>query len=331
MRFRRAGPLAGDDQFPRLWNHRTLHPALVRGLGLVAMGLPFLCAGMYILAIGLGFVARPEGESDGPTSVIVAFGVSFAIAGLGLIVEGALDVVRRARLRARHRRHPREPWLADHDWREGVIAARRGESPVRLVMAAAVWIAVTLTAYKWLQRDDVESRVTLGLVAFLLAMVALLVYSVVRIVARLKYGRPWIEVDSLPTFPGETLSGWLYCRVDLSRFERFELALRCVEERRLSYESASERTITTACYQLALFEDVVSGTQAEDGALPFAFAVPADASGSRLNTRYALYWELDVIGATDGIDFAHRFLVPIYARESDSSRSGRALHTASCS
>ena len=314
MRFRRVAPLDRDDEFPRLLDHKTLHPVLVRGLWLSALGLPFLCGGAYILAIGTGLVDRTEAKSDGPNSVIVAFGFAFAVAGLGLIVEGALDALRRARLRARERKYRGDPWLADHDWNGGVITASRRDSPVRLVMAAAIWVAVTLTAYKWLQRDGVDSMQTLGLGVILLAMAALLVYSLVLAAGRLKYGRPWIEVDSPPTCPGETLSGRLHCRIGLSRFRRFELALRCVEERRLSYEVGNKRTVTTACYQLALLEVVVSGTEVEAGALPFSFEVPPTAMGSRLNARLALYWELEVTGVRDGVDFKKRFLVPIYGR-----------------
>jgi hypothetical protein len=47
-------------------------------------------------------------------------------------------------------------------------------------------------------------------------------------------------------------------------------------------------------------------------AIRVTFSVPADVPATDLSSYACRYWDVDVEAGTDGVDYAARFLVPVY-------------------
>jgi hypothetical protein len=224
------------------------------------------------------------------------------------------------RLRAAH---PAEPWRWDYVWDERGITddyARYNAATsiaaiavlgVFAVAASGFSIAALLSGHRSLQLFAVPFVV----VALLLDYAVLRgLFDVARLIAgRLKYGRGVASFDRFPFRRGETLRLHVRAPRALPRHAVVTATLRCVQER-LAPVGTLQRQPRIECFELyrdvapAEVVDAASGARA----IRVTFSVPADVPATDFSSYPCRYWEVDVEASTDGVDYAARFVVPVY-------------------
>jgi hypothetical protein len=291
--------------------------------GTTIHGWPAVFVGILVMAVGLGLAAvvteviapgavRAQGM---PRWILALVGVLFAGAGASAAVRGILSVRRMARLRRLRAAHPGEPWRWDHVWNER--AARDDTAGrARHFFVVAMFLFVFLTPFHWIGFFGPRSALPFAIVAVLFDAigVGLLVAAGYFVARRVKYGTGVALFGSFPFRRGSALELQVEAPGALPQHAVPTATLRCVQERYVTSGTGDDRSITVQCFEVyrdaAPAELVAAG--AGRRALRVRFAIPPDVPTSDLASRPCRYWEVDVEATTDGVDYATRFLVPVY-------------------
>ena len=274
---------------------------------LIAFGLPFLVAGAFIGAVGLGYF--PVGPSDAPRAIIGSMGVVFFGSGLLVSGQGVAGLFRRRRADRLMRERPHEHWNADHRWNREGERERPFASAVHGLLGIGFFALFLLPFNWWAMQEPGIVTAIVGL--FDLLLVGMVGYWLYMIGRALKYGAAWIRYDRFPFFLGDRLDVRLGCRGRLNGFEKVTVVLRFI---RVKFER-SGKSNQPVCYQHWAETLEFEGralTHATD--LPVSFQLPAGDYGTWLSESPPAYWEIEMKGEAPGIDFGARFLVPVYAR-----------------
>lgn len=286
----------------------------VHGWGAALAGLPFLFVGSFIAAAGFGWVPVDPAKIHAPRWMVACAGGAFALAGSFLLAHGLGGVLRRSRLEAEAATHPGEPWRGDHDWEPGYGQARGGARPLSLIPGAMLALMFLGVFHGWAFQLDGPLMVKGMVLLFDAFFIFLALRGLRRLAMRWKYGTPWIELEEFPVRPGARASGWVRCDRDLSNLDLVSITLRHITERYEVRGQGKNRSISVVCYETWSSSQELRGVDAERGALPFSFELPVDAPTSAISSRPASFWDLEVRGRAEGVDFEQRFLVPVYAR-----------------
>ena len=117
------------------------------------------------------------------------------------------------------------------------------------------------------------------------------------------------------------LTGRVVCARGFGALDRVTIVLRWVEERydKVPRSGGKDKTVIRCrgpASDVWLIEDVAAALGADErsgsGEIPIAFLVPEDAEETRASERPARFWDLEVRGEARGVDFVHRFVVPVY-------------------
>jgi hypothetical protein len=283
----------------------------------IIFGLPFLAAGVA-LALLPREAFRPDDGGDLPPWLPWCLALLFSGAGLFLGGKGVLAVIERSRLKARRERHPQEPWRADHPWDPAGASYSPGASlPGQL--AALAFMTFLLAPFNYFTfyepREDMPLWARALVVLFDVVLALVLVGIALTVVHQAKYGRARLVFQSFPFFLGDALSARLGTSRPIGHFKKLTFTLRCIEERTETRRSGNKTTIRTVCDQLWADEVALEGGAAREGhEVPVRFDLPEGDYGTRLSKAPARYWELAVAADTPGLDFAAKFLVPVYSR-----------------
>ena len=157
-----------------------------------------------------------------------------------------------------------------------------------------------------------------------LVVVLVIGLAIRRVLMRWRYGSPRIVFDRVPVRPGQTLKARVVTR-GLGKADRLRVTLRYVvevlEERKTSKGRAKRMIV---CKEREAYEQVVADVAAHlggDGTLPVEFAIPEPAPACELHRRPAQFWDLEVRGEMRGVDFVHRFAVPVYGVQDAGGRA----------
>jgi uncharacterized membrane protein len=90
-----------------LRNHQGRSATTIHGWPSVLFGMPFFGVGVGALVV---WRVAPE-QVEGPTPLLLWFGVVFGLVGFSLILHGLKGLRRRARVAERKHAHPNEPWM----------------------------------------------------------------------------------------------------------------------------------------------------------------------------------------------------------------------------
>ncbi len=268
------------------------------------------------------------------TALVVAavwignFRLLIAAAPIAVVAVSGLVIrqVRRARLASRVRElraaHPAEPWRWDHAWNErGAHDDDTAREAWHLILwgiglgafatAFALFGLTTLVGTDGGRRLFALPFVAIGLLDI---MAFRLLVDGARLMARqLRHGRGAATFDSFPFRRGEVLRLNVETPASLPRHVVATATLRCVQERYVTTSTAEDSTMLR-CF--VVYQDAATATVVDrgDGArmLRVTFTIPSDVPTTDLASRPCRYWEVDVEAATDGVDYAARFLVPVY-------------------
>jgi len=339
--------LEAPDQPPRTPPRVDAGPRLIEGLVGMAVGAVALWFGPQLLFGGLrgwpllrSFVPEglvPPGWPGSPTpieDVFPGFSATFsAVAGFLILTGGYTATVAAAELvrtvRHAHRRlrdgETGPPWRADHAWDPAGAADETGGEARSFVLRAGRYGALAVLVWVaggYLERGTrVDSRMSTLVGAAICAYGAYFgAKALGRGLRRWKYGASTLRFSRFPFFLGESLDGRLHVARPLVGCSELVVTLRCIEER---YEeqgggdNASEKTVCYEVYSSAATLDL--SRRRESAGLVVNFLLPDLDLPTTLASRPPRYWQVDVRGEAPGIDFAARFLVPVYARPAGAS------------
>ena len=178
--------------------------------------------------------------------------------------------------------------------------------------AMGVWVALTArgvgAVFMWFM---------VGIGALCVLIYALV--FVKKVIGAVRYGAPRVVYETIPVRPGEMLAGRVLCPRGFGALEKVTITLRFVEEKyedvpRVGKKPKSVVRVYGTTSDVWVIEDVRGALGAGGGAgvLPVSFVVPGDARETCARERPARFWDLEVRGEARGVDFLHRFLVPVY-------------------
>ena len=287
----------------------------VLGFGVVLLGVCVVC-----VLIWQGVI---EGEANAPLWVIGVVGVVFGVGGLLLAAYGISDLRDRARRTRELLTHPSETWRGDHDWSRALAGRGMPSRDSGRWWVHALGLALLLSMgviSNWIA--TIESGNGIGgwftlMMAVIMDLIVLLVLglAVRRLLMRWRYGSPRIVFDRVPVRPGETLKARVVTR-GLGRVDRLVVTLRYVVEvyvkSKTSDGKTKEEVVCKEHYHERWETDDVGAHLSGDGVLPVEFEIPGSAEPCVLRERPARFWDLEVRGEVRGVDFVHRFTVPVY-------------------
>jgi len=199
----------------------------------------------------------------------------------------------------RLRRHPDDPWTADHKWDP------RGAKPVRrpgLRPSGCIWMLLPWAICMTLAWAPTVMLVMLG-VAFLAWLWSRVLASGAR--------RAFAAFVRFPYHPGEPVEVHFGMEPGAATFLRARYVLRRVEEFEASWFAGGPQRGSTYAAECLLPEGVLPGPESD---VRLLFDVPAGAGGTSLSAPLPSYWELLVVGETTKGWFDETFLVPVYER-----------------
>jgi hypothetical protein len=276
----------------------------------VCFGLVFVAAGCGIVAIGLFASAA---RMHAPREIIEIVGLIFAIAGASVSVNGALDIRRKRAAAQRAAAMPGEPWWWDYPWRPDGVGSDTSRQ-VAQTFGMALFFVLFLTPFHWVGIAQRVWPFAIGALLFDLVVVGLLVRGVRLVLMRRRYGAPWLRFKRFPFHPGDRVEASVDAFGALGVLPSLNATLRCVQERYEVRGMGKNRATKVICY--ALWSSTITAERTRKGTFEVAFDLPADASSCALADRPARFWELELASAdVPGVDYAAKFLVPVYARE----------------
>ena len=304
-----------DTKVVRLETHTPLAQttfSVGQGGCLTLFGLPFVAIGAY-----LAWTTRfhPEEISfSGPRMPLVfLYGVAalFGVSGLILWSVAFRATMARLLFERRMRRHSAEPWLADHAWNPKGEREHPFSGAIKSLFGFG-FLVLFLAPFHWAMSVDFWAPGVPILAFFDLLPLGYLAYWLYGVARSLKYGAASIAYDRFPFFLGETLSVQLRCRGRFDRFETLVVTVRYIKLKQVRSDGSRNETI---CYQHWAEHKVVDPRLlAEPFVLPFSLPLPTGDYGTWLSDDTPHYWEIEAKGEAPGIDFAARFLLPVYSR-----------------
>jgi len=309
-----------ETQRSLLVGHTPLPGTSAGGGCLVLFGLPFIAVGVGATLLSLGYIPLAHSRSqDAPTWVLSAFGAVFGIAGLALAWTGVAGMLRARAARARKDEHPIEPWYWDYDW-DSRWAESGGLGPVFRSFLAFLFLTAFLSIFNWWAFFSDEGPLPVKLIVSLFDLIdlAVLVGAFYSLLQYFKYGKSRFHFARFPFRPGNSVEGGLEAGPALANAPSISVTLRYIEEVMETHRSGtgSSRKTTTSqvLYLLHEVKQDLSAAQFanSDAGIPISIRLPAGEFSNRLIESPRRYWELEVKAETPGIDYAARFLLPVY-------------------
>jgi hypothetical protein len=295
------------------------HPRGTGGLparATIVLGVPLAAIGLAVLAATAGFI--PVTLADGrfvPRWLLALVGGAFTFAGACSLLHGLLGVRRTARLRLLRAAHPTEPWRWDHPWDERGATDDTGRRANQW-LGAALLMAVTLVPLHYIGFLAPGRLIQARLVSLLsdAALLGVLGRGAYLLARRVKYGTGRALFERFPFRPGATLELHVDAPAALPQHAVPTATLRCIEERFIPTKNGRSESRAVSCFEV--YRDTAPaelvGAGAGRYALHVRFDLPPDVPVTDLSSHLCRYWEVDVEASTDGVDYAARFLVPVY-------------------
>jgi hypothetical protein len=275
--------------------------------------LPFLAAGLSVIAVGVRELRRGGGTQQWLVPIVVgavftAFAAGFVAIAFIAMRSASRDVAARAQ-------NPEQPWRWRKEWIDGVIVDRSGPAAAFLFIFSIVWNAIAFLITFVLFTSAFQQQHAVAFVLIFPAIgVFLMVAAVYQLLRRRKFGVSRLMLDHMPITPGSTFRGDVDARVSDSPENGFQVRIMCVH-RVTTGGSRSRSTSETIIW--ADEQTVAAGSAMRSPVgtrVPFTFTIPADArpSDERMPND-EIVWRIGVKAELPGIDYAATFEVPVFA------------------
>ncbi|MFK7759916.1 MAG: hypothetical protein AB8C13_08215 [Phycisphaerales bacterium] len=343
MKFRvrqsRASDVVGSEG--DLPNYTTMSRITLSGWAAIGWGLVTAVIGSIICLAAAGLIG---GTKHAPDWVIWAGGIVFVVGGVTMCSHGIFGLVIASSSRRDVMLHPDEEWRGDYVW--SVAAGNPGMKSresgwwmmtglgmliVVCFTMVSTWVSVTgpggmTGAFLWFMS---------GFMYFCFVICTLVFLS--QLISALRYGTPRMVYETMPVGRGEILKGRVRCPRGFGSLDRITICLRHVEEYYEQRPRSGKKSATkVSCrgkvvdkwviddVQRQLSDPMSAGADAGfgSGEIPIAFLLPENAADTQASERPASFWDLEVRGEAKGVDFVHRFAVPVYSGGVDSGGSG---------
>jgi hypothetical protein len=302
--------------FPR--GERLLnHPQVGSGVGqggccATLFGLPFLGAGLLVLAVAHGDV---QGEKNAPDWIIGVFGAVFALAGSFMIILGLQAWRGEQRRKLALEAAPDEPWR-ERAWDERE-AHDRSTGPLAM-FAVAAFMTLFLSMFNYFTFVDPKASAEAPcfakgiVVLFDLVCLALWGNAFYLLGRRLKYGRAAVRFSTFPLVVDQPLRVTLELPPAHTGFETIKATLRCAEQVWETSGSGKNSKRQLVTYELWREERSLPADEVGRDAT-FSFTLPPGAPSTAIHGTPSRFWELQLDAETPGIDYHGLFLLPVYA------------------
>ena len=276
------------------------------GCFLIVFGLPFLCAGLFMMASPF------LGGNAPPALFMLPFGFVFVLAGVGVIFLG-LREAGIVKTRA-GREDPNRPWSKNADWADGRVRTEPGRT------ALAVWVAcffVNVISMPVLFAAPRELRA--GHYGFLVALVFPLIglgmfIWAVRLTERWRrYGVSVFEMNAVPGAPGAPLRGLVIIGRSLAPPDGFRVTLQSVNAVTTGWGKQRKTTERVAWEDMYVTRPDLLASDPSLTGVAVAFEIPGNArptDGSDSRNRW--FWRLRVLAEVAGVDYDAVFEVPVF-------------------
>lgn len=281
---------------------------------LFLFGSPFFLMGCFIMAVDLGLIPEQDKNIHAPRWVLTMAGGLFAAAGVTIFGMGIRDLHFQKSRTSLARLHPSEPALQDYPWdREGAESPRW--KPFMVSLITALGITLFLSIFNWWAffSGDGPLPVQIIVCLFNLLIVYLWWKTLEALIRGLKFGSSRLVWNGFPQKPEAVRLRW-QPGTGLEAWTKASFTLRCVRETHTLVKTAkgSQKQVTHEEIWSQMDELGSRSGDGLSGTVDLHFSAPDDIPGSGLNQESPVFWELEVRVDVPGVDFEHRYLVPVY-------------------
>jgi hypothetical protein len=279
--------------------------------------MPFIAVGVFVLLLSQGLLdIKATTSNDAPPWLLTAFGGVFATAGLGVAWMGFAGVLRARGARKRKEEHPMEPWFWDHPW-DSRWAESGGLGPAFQAFLTFLFLEAFLSMFHWWAFFSDERIIPLMLFVGVFDLIALsiLLGALYQLFQHFKYGTSRLHFARFPFRLGSAIEAGLEASRKIATAPSISLVLRYIEEVTETTGSGKNRSSHQVLYCLHEVKQELSSSQFDSGSegeIPISIRLPPGEFANRLIDTPRRYWELEIKAETPGIDYAARFLLPVY-------------------
>jgi hypothetical protein len=311
-KYETSAQVAEADPLPdRLTRSDSMVTAAWQGWVVAAIGSVAAIVAVALSANMLGFLGPVLLRfKEMPPWIVALSPLVLAVGAASMAFQGIRDLLHIRRVSEIQAAYPWEPWRWDYPWNERGARDDTGSRALHF-FRKAIGPLVVLLPFHWIgffgPRLFGFAAVAVLTDLFLLVLLVKACYYAVR---RFKYGRGSALFGHFPFRRGSMLELHVQVPRALSQHAKPRATLRCVQERYVD----TGRSTTLQCFEI--YRDTAPAELVGAGAgrctLRVSFTIPADAPTTDLASSPCRYWEVDVEASTDGVDYAARFMVPVY-------------------
>jgi len=242
--------------------------------------------------------------------------VVFGGAGWGILIASYLGARRRRMEAALVRQYPNQPWKQRVEWSGARITSSQRSDAVVQTCMAVFWNATTFPVLLIIPREVGNGRyVALTFLVCPLIGVGLLSWAFVALARAKRFGRVYLELDTMPGRPSEPLRGCIYAPKALGAVPDVAVGLRCERQYAVSIANKGTTTKSEVLWKVDSRTPVLRGqTSTGDVMLAVAIEIPDGLPDSSRGAGDDYGWLLSARAPLAGADFAVEFEVPVFKR-----------------
>lgn len=282
---------------------------------LVLFSLPFLGMGLTFAYVSFrGMMTYDPRNTAGWVGVL--FGGVFAAVGLAIMVAGFQSGRVAARQIAVEAAHPEQPWLWQADWAQGRANGGSVAASRTLWVFAIFWNAISWAIVLTVTRQNAPPKQAwayLLLALFPAVGVGLLINAVVRTMRAVRYGRTFVQLQTLPAPLGRKLKGTIEVPLPHPLPHGINLFFRCVN--RVTTGSGKNRST----YDYVKWQEQKNLASEQIAAGPTGSVVPVEFDIPRnvpptdhSNHDNRMLWFLRAEADVPGVDFDEVYEIPVF-------------------
>ncbi len=279
---------------------------------------PFALFGVAALTFAVTQLMRGVGGM--PFWFPLIMGTLFGGIGFGLMALIVTQGKRGARRKQLQAEHPNEPWLWREDWAQGRIRSKTRTSMVRDWLFTIFWNLATLPTTCLAVPRILSQRSLIGLIVLVFPAVGLylLVRSIRRTLAYLKYGTSYFQMTKVPGSLGGELQGAIEAPFPHSPDHGVQLRLLSIHRVTEGYGKSRNRNE----WILSSNEMKLDGGSLYPGStgttIPVSIPIPPDGhTTEEISPAEEYAWVLEATADMPGINYREIFEIPVF-RTADS-------------